>query len=698
MYSIEMELIERVPIERLQFLDKMSYATFKQHTGKCKTEKERKEYYEQFKSYCRGAIKTKGITKRIYSYSERVKEFSGGRLFSGGSLQGLATDFRGFLMSDTTTDIDVKNCHPMILEHLCKDNKIDCPNLAYYNQNRSDILARLGDGGKIAVLKAVNSDKINKKNTDEFLKDLDKECKKIQVEICSLQKYEHITKHVPEVKTYNWMGSAINRVLCVIENEILQVMIHTLTVKNIEICTLMFDGCLIYDNHYENMELLRQLEQDIFDKLGMTLTLTYKEHSQQIIFENLSEEENEEKENEKYNIFKEKYETEYGLAFIQKQVSYSFRIGDMIQIFKQEQMRQILSTEFYIKQGLVRLWFDRWCHDKQRKTYIDVDIFPHDVEVHKDYLNLWDGFAVEKLNTAIEDITPILNHIKIMLNHHEPSYEFFLNWLANLFQYPSSTSIFVSISSKEGSGKSALIDLITNMVGSKKSKEISDMGNELFGSFNAELRDVVLMNINEVERHDAGKCYERLKTQITSPKVRIHPKGQTPYDVANLRKFISTNNNPHAIVIKEGNRRYFATESSNELIGNVDYFDHFYQLIKSESMQYSFWKFLMDRPVKKQLTAKDIPVTDLMREAYVLNRDPLDDFIEELSVGEKLYMDDIYTHYKQWMTMKGMEYTMNFKQFSMKFTRAVEPHIENKGRNDKLVDGVRDRRTFIVLK
>jgi hypothetical protein len=698
-----MELIERIPLERIQFLEKMTYETFKQHTEQCKTEKDRKEYYDSFKSYCRGAIKTKGITKRIYAYSEKIKEFSGGRLFSGGSIQGLKSSFRGFLVRDITTDIDVKNCHPMILEHLCKKNNIDCPNLSYYNLNRSDILARLGDGAKELILKAVNSDKINRKNTDSFIKDLDKECKKIQVEICCLEKYEYITKHKPATKTYNYLGSAINRVLCVVENDILQVIIKNLTIKNIEIMTLMFDGCLIYGDHYNNEILLRELEKAILDHLSIPLTLTYKEHSQSIEcdaedFYTLNEQLEEKTICELYNTFKLKYETEYGLAFIQSQVSYSFMIGETMQIFKQEQMKQILSPEFYLDGKLLRPWFDRWCHDKTRKTYIDVGIYPHDVDVPKDYLNLWSGFAVEKLDTEIEDVTPILNHIKIMMNHHDPSYEFFLNWLSNLFQYPSSTSIFVSISSKEGSGKSALIDLITYMVGGDKSKEISDMSSELFGSFNAELRDVVLMNMNEVERHDAGKCYERLKTQITSPKVRIHPKGQSPYDVANLRKFISTNNNPHAIVIKEGNRRYFATESSNELIGNMEYFDIFYELIKSKAIQYSFWKFLMDRPVKKQLTARDIPETELMREAYVLNRDPMEDFIEELQVGEKLYIDDVYTHYKQWMTSKGMEYKMNFKQFSMKFNRSIEPHIEDKGRSDKLIEGVRDRRRFIILK
>jgi hypothetical protein len=147
-------------------------------------------------------------------------------------------------MYDTTTDIDMKNCHPVILEFLCKKHSIDCPNLSYYIQNRDDILLRLGSQYKTEFLKAVNSDKLNKKITDKFFKDFDKECKDIQKKICELEEYQYITKHVPECKTYNWFGSAINRILCTCENEILQVIVNNLTSMHIEICALMFDGCL----------------------------------------------------------------------------------------------------------------------------------------------------------------------------------------------------------------------------------------------------------------------------------------------------------------------------------------------------------------------------------------------------------------------------------------------------------------------
>jgi hypothetical protein len=237
------------------------------------------------------------------------------------------------------------------------------------------------------------------------------------------------------------------------------------------------------------------------------------------------------------------------------------------------------------------------------------------------------------------------------------------------------------------------------MVGADKSAEITDMSNQLFGAFNSELRDVVLMNINEVERADAAKCYEKLKTQITSPTIRVHGKGEKAYTVANLRKYINSNNNAHAIVIKEGNRRYFATESSNELIGNTEYFSVFCEFINQADVQYSFWKYLMNYKTPRQLTGKDIPTTKLMTEAYKLNRDSVEDFADELENDTKLYADDLYIQYKSFMKASGLEYALNAKQFAMKIKRSLEKRLVSEGQTDiKEEDGSRSRRRYIILK
>lgn len=593
------------------------------------------------------------------------------RWYSDG-IQGIPTKFRGLLCKGMT-DIDMVNAYPSILYNLCIKYNIPCQYLKEYCENRKHILSK--ECTKIDILKCINK-KTKCKGSPWFMA-FDYEMKHIQ---------QALIPHFTDIYQLcagkpNIMGSFMTSVCMYYENMFLEAIIEW--IPN-EVAVLMFDGLMVYGTVSDT--ILTDLSQLISDKFQFIIRFSIKAHDDSVtvpndfVYENLDD---------IYKNLKEKYENYYSLGFIQKSVSYSFKINDQICFFSREQIHQVLQPDKVGKKLFLSLWLD----DPFRKVYSDVGIFPHDIQVEDGFLNMWNGFQVERLK-GDESFEPILNHISIMMNHDKPSYEFFLDWLANLFQYPSSTSIFISISSKEGSGKSAIIDLLTYMIGSEKSKEITDMSHELFGSFNEDLRDVILMNINEVERADACKCYERLKSQITSPNIRIHPKGQKAYTVRNLRKFISTNNSPHAIVIKEGNRRYFATESSNELIGDVEYFNEFYKFIKRPAVQYSFYKFLMSRPVKRQLTSKDIPETQLMREAYVLNRDPLEDFILELREGVKLYTDEIYTEYKQYMGKIGMEYTMNYKQFSMRFGRLME--TATKGKNDNITDGVRDQRIFYV--
>jgi len=52
-----------------------------------------------------------------------------------------------------------------------------------------------------------------------------------------------------------------------------------------------------------------------------------------------------------------------------------------------------------------------------------------------------------------------MNHLKIICKE-SVVLEFLLDWIANMFQYPSSQSIMVIIQGEEGSGKSVVCDFI----------------------------------------------------------------------------------------------------------------------------------------------------------------------------------------------------------------------------------------------
>lgn len=275
-----MELIERIPIERISYLKSLKFAQFKALLRKnCKNDDERMKLFNAVQKYCDTMLKTRGECKRIYSYTENLPK--SGRLYSGNSLQTLKKEFRGFLCSGFTTDIDMKNAHPTILLYLCKKHKIHCAELEYYCNNRENVLSQFPDrdAAKDLFLTALNCDTHNTKERSDVFKKFDKECKQIQKQLTQIPEYHEIVSSVPVDRTYNWVGSAINRIMCVYENIILQNVIHILNENNIEICELAFDGLLMYGDYYNNAQLIQDIETSVEASFpGLSMKFDYKPH------------------------------------------------------------------------------------------------------------------------------------------------------------------------------------------------------------------------------------------------------------------------------------------------------------------------------------------------------------------------------------------------------------------------------------
>ena len=108
-----MEFVERYDLDKIQYLNSLSFSQAKQVLGKCKNDDERRVKFQQIQRLCSGVIKNRGLMIRQYAYSLSTPLESGGRLFCGSSIQGLPKSIRGFLIGDITTDIDIVNAHPV---------------------------------------------------------------------------------------------------------------------------------------------------------------------------------------------------------------------------------------------------------------------------------------------------------------------------------------------------------------------------------------------------------------------------------------------------------------------------------------------------------------------------------------------------------------------------------------------------------
>ena len=292
-------LIERIPLRTVKWLKTRTFKEFEadyearlvrepELNKKKSTKKQLTDYYNLLQTFCDKLIKRNGIMKRDYRYSLTMPTYMGGRLFSGGSIQGIAREYRSLLLNGVTTDIDMKNAHPVILRYICKIHTFPCPELEYYVNHRDEVLKDWSNRGigKTAYLQNTNNDKYTGAISTESpevnyrLRQYANENKKIQKYLISLPDYKDLIDSIPEDKTWNKNGSAMNRILCYFENIILTHCKKFLsTTKQIEICVNMFDGCEVYGNYYQDTGLLKNIEEYVESKMmGLGMKWDYKEH------------------------------------------------------------------------------------------------------------------------------------------------------------------------------------------------------------------------------------------------------------------------------------------------------------------------------------------------------------------------------------------------------------------------------------
>eukprot|EP01041_Mallomonas_annulata_P011871 gene11871-24874_t len=289
---ISLTFVERIEnLKLVHYLNQVSYSQFKTQFIKKEEyddENEIKLKFKKLKSYCSNVIFNKGISNREYKYATDTPVTTGGRLYSGGSIQGVTKKVRGYLMKHTT-DIDMKNCHPVILQHICSTYGIKCDRLTFFNENREAVLSSFGgdrDDAKSKFLATINAKWTKKSIKHEFFNKFDREMKRIQKQLIQIKEFEDILQSIPNDEHHkkNIEGSFISRVMCSYENRILQVVIRVLNEMKIEICALMFDGLMVYGNYYENMELLKTIESEVEKEfLGLNMKFDYKQHDNKII-------------------------------------------------------------------------------------------------------------------------------------------------------------------------------------------------------------------------------------------------------------------------------------------------------------------------------------------------------------------------------------------------------------------------------
>ena len=703
-----MELVERLPLKPIHWLSQLSYTEFVErclNKDKKHTKEECKTKYSILQQFCQTNLKTGCITKRIYSYATGTS----GRLFSGGSLQGMPSTIRGLFMRDGVgTDIDMCNAHPVILKYICKLHNIPCHHLEYYINNREECLMKFESReiGKIAYLTALNKDTLNReKSLPTEFKKYDVEIKQIQKQLVNITEYTEIVSSVPENKPYNKLGSAVNRIMCYYENIILQHAIHVINEKGMDIAILMFDGFMIYGDYYKDKGLLADITHYVEKQMnGLDMKWTYKEHNAELSIPDDFVVDIANKNNKNENSFEyvsNQFETMH-LKIINKSLYIKHDNNNVI-FLTQGQLKMSYSHLSYdipvynekgIFTGFNTLPFiNKWIgftHNIRRKD--DVDIYPNSKDCPENIFNLWRPFAIELLTKPYTrkqiELNFILNHIKILCNHDENVYDYFIKWIAQMIQYPHIKTIMPTFISGEGAGKGTLFKLFEKMLGNEKVFETTNPSRDVWGDFNGMMCNCFLVNLNELSKKDTIEAEGKIKGLITDNTLAINQKGIPQYKIKSYHRFITTTNKEEPINSTNGDRRNLIIRSSDEKKGDYLYFEMIHKYLEDNDVIrtcYDYFKGIEGMDKFKDIS---IPQTEYQTNLKELSKSPIEQWLDsftrehsnDITECIELLGTDIYELFKLWCNKNGITYDVNALKLGVRLTN-MNIHGISKGKH-----------------
>jgi len=676
-----MELTERLPISKLNYLNQMSFKDYKQFCStNCKNEDERRIKYDMLISYTKALTKCKGEISRIYRFTEKTPTSVGGRLYCGNSLQGQPRQIRGFLCYYITTDIDMKNAHVVIARYICKINGIPCPQLEYYINNRDEILSQFGADGKERFLCALNYDKTNKKETNKILRDFDKECKFIQSQITRLPEYKHIVDTVPESRIHNWLGSAFNRILCVYENKILQSLISILNKKQIDICALCFDGLLMYGDYYGDKALIKEIESSInAEYVGLDMKWAYKAHESDITMPDGWQPAVEMKinDNRDYQSVKNHFEGTHVFIsdkalFIRETESDNIVMSKTHLITSNER----ISYDVIVKDEIQSKCFILdWLKDGENRMKYDMTVYPHDLVCPDSVFNLWRPFAMERVTEWNKDenaVSLVKNHMKIMCGNDQTVADYLLLWIAQMIQFPSVKSICPTFISDEGAGKGTIIRLVERMIGKEKVLQTTKPSQNVFGNFNGQMKNTFFVNMDEMSKKEGEGADGHLKGLITEPRITINEKGIIPYEIPSYHRFFITTNNEDPVKTSKKDRRKLIIRASDELIGNSEYFDKIYDMLDDDNAVRSIYEYFKTLPGADKFGKIPMPETEYHRDIKEAQSSPIELWLRQFTIenGNLAYVEktgmEQYQAFNVFKADSGIQFECSLVSFSLK--------------------------------
>jgi hypothetical protein len=183
-------------------------------------------------------------------------------------------------------------------------------------------------------------------------------------------------------------------------------------------------------------------------------------------------------------------------------------------------------------------------------------------------LNTWTGWGVHEPREG--DVGPwhtLMGHLFGDTEEGRAARLYFERWCAAPFQKPGlKMAVAAAIwGTTHGSGKTLVGHTLMRLYGAKHSAELKDTDLDDDRNEWADSKQFVLAD--DITARGDRKFMRRLMTMITQKYIRLNPKFVPSYSIADTINYYFTSNDPDALYMDDGDRRFFIWEVMGDKFG-----------------------------------------------------------------------------------------------------------------------------------
>jgi hypothetical protein len=609
----------------------------------------------------------------VYHYAKGCEENQLGRLYphDNQGLQAFPFDMRNPLLEKYYWDVDMENCHYIILAKLADQMGLPNEAIYYYIRNREEALTTVSSTRRIAktaFLKVAYGGLIKLYN--EFYDDdgvaegdltlirrIEKEMKAIVDQIWSVNTaYHRLVKNKKNPKF-----SLFALILQTEERKCLLAMDAYFKSQGRSVDILIHDGLEVRKLDGEaclHPELLQGAELAILNATGYSHRLCVKPFKHSFIMPNKADslEEKAKAIYDKWKIEFEKTHFEYKPANVTMEVPEK---GDIVTYDKSHalQVFNIHQLPILKKSGKPITCIEKWLEDPARRqaTHLvykyEEDCLPHEA-------TLWRGYAYTKTSRCDPDIEKLvvdtfLDMLHCVTNDDDKSFEYVLKWMAHIIQRPfeKTGTAVCFINQEKGTGKDSMVSWFREVIGRTHTAHYTSEA-QLWEKHDSKKEGAILMYLEEVGGGLNFEHNEDVKTLITSDSITINKKNVKAYEVPNIGNILATSQKAQPFKIEDGCRRFWFVQGSLRLWKKNDYWKSFYRSTKLNHVNEPInpdWigpvgRYLEQVDIEKFDPDPRLWVNSHMETVLNAKRDPIRCFLEQWT-EENLTGAELYRSY-----------------------------------------------------